>query len=99
FVCMARRALHFGNLGGMWEILDGGVAIGTSQNGMRAGRMFRSIDVDVFALLGLHPRLPMTRQTFLVGGRRGRSQSQINQCNQRRAHLSTLLHDSTAIRL
>ncbi len=69
FIFVARGALYFGDFSGVRKIFNAGMAIGTAQNRMRAGRVFRRIDVDVLACVRLHTRLPMARQTSLVSGR------------------------------
>src|SRR5271169_4101835 len=59
---VAGRALNLGHFRGMRKILDGRVAALATENGMHAGAMFRSVDVDILALVGLHPLRAVTRQ-------------------------------------
>src|SRR5271165_5592954 len=103
FVRVASGALHFGDFGGMREIFDGGVTVFAAESTVGAGGMPGRIDRNALPGVGLHSRLAMARQTFLVcGGRqrsRSQSQCQVSQSNASREHFNTLLFNSTASRL
>src|SRR5208337_304005 len=74
-------------------------ARGFAENRVCAGCMPGRVDGNALPGVGLHSRLAMARQTFLVCGRGRRSQSQdqsqVNQSNPSREHFNTLLRKST----
>src|ERR1700730_17490173 len=63
---MASRALDFWPVGGMREVLDRGVAVGTAQDSMLAGRMASGTNGNAPAAVGFHSRLAMAAKASFV---------------------------------
>jgi hypothetical protein len=63
---MAGGALDLYYLGGMREILDISVAVRATENSMRTGCMLARIDGYALSGIGLHSRLAVACQAFLV---------------------------------
>jgi len=83
---VAGSALHFGNLHGMREILNGRVAVRTAKNPVNARGVLLRMNRYVLALFRLHSFLTMARQAsfillerldrfFLLGGYAGNART------------------------
>ena len=76
---MAGGALDFGDFGGMRELFDVGVAVLAAENPVGAGGVLGRVDRNALPGAGLHSRLAVARQTFLVcSGRKLQAEAKAN---------------------